>query len=108
MARRKNVLPKLVALKRQQAEQEFYTARKAHEAAEDEAGRLARALKGLDAPEADIESTLLSLRYGHDRKLLADMQENRAEAAEKRGVMDEARETLKRALNSEDQIRKMS
>lgn len=107
MSRRKNVLPKLVALKRQQAEQDFYAARKDHEASEDEAGRLARALEALDAPGDDIELTILSLRFGHDRKLLADLESQDAETAQKRDVMDEAREALKRALNSEEQIRKM-
>ncbi|HPE46783.1 MAG TPA: hypothetical protein PLR76_00225 [Hyphomonas sp.] len=107
MADKKRVLNKLVGLRRQKAEQDYLAARMEQEALAAEAERLTGALRALDEPDADAGDAILSLRFGHVRKVLSDIEASKAAAAAKEAELDEAREALKRAFDSEQRLKDM-
>ncbi|MEZ5946714.1 MAG: hypothetical protein R3C04_07675 [Hyphomonas sp.] len=107
MAEKKVDLTKIVALKRQKAEQDFRAVQIEREQMSEEAERLAAALRALDDPGPDVDATILALRHGHVRKVMSDMAAGNAAAVQKDAELDEAREALKRAFDSEERLKDM-
>ena len=63
--------------------------------------------RALDEPDAEVDDAILSLRFGHVRKVLSDIETSKAAAAAKEAELDEAREALKRAFDSEQRLKDM-
>ena len=107
MAKRKPDLQKIVSLKRQKAEQDFYRAQHERDRIGAEAARLKEALRVLDIPHGEPETFLLSLKHGRASKLIQDIETLRSTAMEKESDLRSAHDVLKRAFDSEDRLKRM-
>lgn len=99
-------LLKLVALKRQKAEQSLAIVQ----------ARLRELAKELDTLQSelskadqagDIQALMLASRNGHAVRVLREMDLKRSEIAQTKLHLHQAREDLKMILNSEDQLNQM-
>lgn len=104
MAKQKDVLKKIVALKRQSVEQQV-------RALQIEVDRIVAALRELSASltamdelRAGFEALRLAEQNGHARKLISDIRAGEALLNLKRAELHEAREALKRVFHSEERL----
>lgn len=104
MPKQREVLRKIVALKRQSAEQRV-------RAIEVEAGRieceimeLKASLIGLDETKAGFDALRLAEENGYAHKLIADLCIRQSALAVVRAQLHEAREALKRVFHSEERL----
>ena len=107
MSTRKPDLNKIVSLKRQKAEQDFYLAKRDRDQAGAEVARLEESLRVLDSQHEEPETFLLSLKNGHASKLIQDIEAVRATVTEKESRLRSAHDVLKRAFDSEDRLKRM-
>ena len=104
MAGRKDVLPRIVALKRQKAEQDLAVLQARQRQFETRIKTLQEELAKADSSIADFQALRLASQNGHARRLLQEVDRVQADLAALAGPMHLAREALKRILNSEDQL----
>lgn len=97
-------LKKLVALKRQRAEQAFALARAGLQVEERRLTQLQAELSAIDANAGDYADFVLSMRFGRTAYLMQRVEAARQAVASKRKTLDAARETLKSVLYSEDRV----
>ena len=95
---------KLVALKRQRAEQDLAQATTAIRAEQAELERLQAELAALDATTAGYGDIALSARFGHSSFLLQQLAAARDRIAARREALEAARDALRRAIHSENQL----
>ena len=99
-------LLKLVALKRQKAEQSLAIVQTELRDLGKQLDALQEEFASADQAGGDVHA-MLSSRYGHSRRVLHDMDRKRSEIADAQQRFNAAREELKRILNSEDQLIQM-
>lgn len=104
MADPDRMLARLVALKRQQAEQRLWAAQQDLEATRTALTRLQSRLQAADGGE--VSARLIAYRQGHVEKLVADIAAQQERVASRQAALEEARESLKKALHSENQLRR--
>lgn len=104
MARKREVLRKIVALKRQSAEQHLRVIQMDLDRIEATLTELTVRLQGIDRAKAGFDALRLAEEHGHSRKLIADIRAAQANLIVKRESLHEAREALKRAFHSQEQI----
>ena len=102
------VLEKLVALKRQRAEQHVLAIQQEVDAAEARLACLAESLKSADRDEVDFAVRKLSYQQGHIEKLLADMAAQRAVIAQKQEELARAQMELRKAFHSQDRLAELA
>ncbi len=102
----KAVLSELVALKRRRAEQRLAAAQIEMDRAQAAMQGLIEDLKSVDRLEIAPEDRLLSLAKGRTVALSAQIAAAKVSMATKQEEAQEARDALKRALYSENQIGK--
>ena len=100
-AKTAKTLSSLVALKRQQAEQAYGSARADLAAAEAELAAMQAQLRAVPEHGDDFEAAALSDRFGHSRRLLALIEAQRGRIAEKQLVVARRQHELRRAFGSE-------
>lgn len=104
MAKNKDVLPKIVALKRQRVEQQVLALQQDVARIETAISDLAEGLKAMDDPPAGFEALSLSHGNGHAPMLIRDIDARKAELAQRRAELDAARLALKNVFHSEEQL----
>jgi hypothetical protein len=104
MARQAQVLKRIVALKRQSAEQRVRALQIEAEGIEAEIAGILRDLAALDEVIAGIDAHLLAEQYGHARKLIDNRRAAEVRLLAKRREVREAHEALKRAFHSEERL----
>lgn len=104
MAAKKDVLQKIVALKRQSAEQHVRTLQLDVERIEASIGDLAAGLKSMDVRKAGIDAHRLAEAHGHVGKVIRDIGARNAVLETKRAELQEAREALKRVFHSQERL----
>ncbi len=104
MAKQAIPLRKIVALKRQSAEQHLRAVQIEADRIEAVITALRANLLDLDHVHAGFEAHRLSETHGHVRKLLADIGAAEAELALKRVDLQAAREALKRVFHSDERL----
>jgi hypothetical protein len=100
-------LRKLVALKRQKAEQTLAIVQMRLRDLSAELDALQREFTSADRAGGDIQALMLASRNGHAKRMLWEMDRKRTEIAEMKLKLQQAREDLKLILNSEDQLSRM-
>ena len=100
-------LLKLVALKRQKAEQSLAIVQAELRDLGKQLDALQEEFASADRAGGDVRAMMLSSQYGHSRRVLHDMDRKRSEIADAQQRFNAAREELKRILNSEDQLIQM-
>ncbi len=108
MADRKPLLRKLVALKRQKAEQAFQTLQQDRGRAETAIKKLSDSLQTMNTQTLPFDIRRLAHQQGHVEKLIADIDAQRTLLSETETQLGLARDALKRALHSEDRLRHMT
>ena len=106
MVDKKPPLKKLVALKRQRAEQALLSVQQDLTALMAELKRLEQQLAAMDGEGGGIESHILAYEHGFDQRQVYAIAACRARIAEKEAEYFSAREALKRAFDSEDRLRR--
>ncbi|WP_321490737.1 hypothetical protein [uncultured Hyphomonas sp.] len=106
MAQKGPPLQKLVALKRQRAEQDMLSAQQELTALKTELKRLETDLAALNGEAGGIESHILSYEHGYAQRQTFAIQACRAKIAEKETDFTAARDALKRAFDSEERLRR--
>ncbi|MBR9808635.1 MAG: hypothetical protein GYB49_15570 [Alphaproteobacteria bacterium] len=104
MSKQNRVLLKLVALKRQRAEQGLAIAQARRRELQAGLADLQAQLAAADAAQIDFQALSLSARNGHVQRLLNKLADQQAQVEQSQACVAEAREELKRILNSEDQL----
>lgn len=104
MAKQKDVLKKIVALKRQSAEQRVLVLQTDAEKIEASISRLRAGLAAMDSTAAGFDALRLAEENGHVRKVVDDIKAAQAALQEKQLEVSEAREALKRAFHSESRL----
>jgi hypothetical protein len=104
MAKQREVLRKIVALKRQSAEQHLRAIQMDVDRIVSDIGQLNINLHALDEVKAGFDALRLAEEHGHARKLIADIRAAEAVLVVKRSELHEAREALKRAFHSQEQL----
>lgn len=104
MARQKDVLKKIVALKRQSVEQQVRALQIEVERIEAAIRKLAENLGAIDKLRAGFEALRLAEENGHARKLISDIRAGQALLAVRKRELDDAREALKRVFHSEERL----
>ena len=104
MAKHKDVLPGLVALKRQRVEQQVLALQQDVARLESAIEGLADSLRAMDNPPAGFEALSLSQENGHVPMLLKDIDTRKAELARRRAELNAARLALKNVFHSEEQL----
>ena len=104
MAKQREMLKKIVALKRQSAEQYMRAVQTDAERMEAAISALHADLRALDEVRAGFDAHRLAEENGHVRKLLADIRAGEAALMLKRAELHEAREALKRVFHSEERL----
>lgn len=107
MSKRKPDLQKIVSLKRQKAEQDHAIAQKELDRVGLEARRLVETLSDLDKDRDDVRSLMISHQNGHVTKLMRDIDALHSSVSEREAELLGARNTLKRAFDSEDRLKRM-
>ena len=95
---------KLVALKRQRAEQVLAQTTTALRAADAEVSRLRAELSALDQTSADYVDIALSARFGRSGFILKQIETAEARRAACRTELEAARDALRRVIHSENQL----
>lgn len=106
MAGKKPPLRKLVALKRQRAEQVLLGVQQDLNALAAELRRLEESLAAMDGQGGGIESHILAFEHGFVQRQIGEINACRARILEKEQEYFAAREALKRAFDSEDRLRR--
>lgn len=104
MAKPKDVLPKIVALKRQRVEQQVLVLQQDVARIEAAIEGLAAGLKAMDNPPAGFEALSLASENGHVPKILGDIETRKAELARRRAELDDAIQALRNVFHSEEQL----
>ncbi len=104
MPKQKDVLKKIVALKRQSAEQRVRAVQIDVERIEAGIQSLIASLQGLDEAKAGFDAQRLAEEHGHPPKLIADIRAAEAALAARRTDLAAAQEALKRAFHSEERL----
>jgi predicted nucleic acid-binding Zn-ribbon protein len=104
MARQAQVLKRIVALKRQSAEQRVRALQIEAEGIEAEIAGIMRDLATLDEVTAGIEAHLLAEQHGHVRKLIDNRRAAEVRLLAKRQEVRAAHDALKRAFHSEERL----
>jgi len=104
MAKQAQVLKRIVALKRQSAEQRLRALQIEAEGIESAIAGISRELASLDEVAAGIDAHVLAEQHGHARKLIENRRAAEARLSEKRREVLEAQEALKRAFHSEERL----
>lgn len=104
MSKQTDMLKKIVALKRQSAEQRVRTLQIDADRIEAGIAALEASFQQLDALIGGFEAHRLAEENGHARKLLADIRAADAALQVKRIDLHEAREALKRVFHSEERL----
>ena len=104
MAAKKDVLQKIVALKRQSAEQHVRMLQLEAERLESSISALLTSLKSMDEGRAGIDAHLLAEAHGHVGKVIKDIAARRAELSRIQFELHEAREALKRVFHSQERL----
>lgn len=107
MSKRKPDLQKIVSLKRQKAEQDHSIAQKELERADVEVRRLVETLSDLDKDCDDVRSLMMSHQNGHVAKLMRDIDALQSSMSQKEAELQDARNSLKRAFDSEDRLKRI-
>lgn len=101
------MLEKLTSMKRQKAEQQMLALQGDLRTIESVLAALGENLTALDAPGADADLTTLAVQHGRLNELVRDIRSRQAALPAKEAEVEAAREALKRALYSEDQIARL-
>ncbi len=104
MARQKDVLKKIVALKRQSAEQRLLVLQTDAERIEAAIRQLRAGLAAMDTAGAGFDALCLAEQNGHVRKIISDIRTAQDALALKQTEVFDAREALKRAFHSENRL----
>ncbi len=104
MARSDAVLQRLVALKRQAAEQSVLALQQRVRQAEAALGEAVARLDATDSEHLDFTLRKLAHQQGHIRKALADIEAQRRAVEETRSHLGEAETALRRALHAEERL----
>ena len=104
MAVRKDALRKIVALKRQSAEQKVRALQLDVESIEAAINDLTAGLKALDEGKAGIEAYFLAQAHGHVDRVIRDIDARNAALLVRRSELDAAREALKRVFHSQERL----
>ncbi len=104
MPKQREVLRKIVALKRQSAEQHLRAVQLDVERIEAGIAALRDGLRAMDEVRAGFDAHRLAEENGHARKLIADFGAAETALVHKRSELHEAREALKRAFHSEERL----
>jgi hypothetical protein len=104
MAKQAQVLKRIVALKRQSAEQRVRALQIEAERIEAEIAGISRELAALDEVVAGLDAHVLAEQHGHARKLIDNRRAAEARLLAKRRDVREAQEALKRAFHSEERL----
>lgn len=104
MPKQREVLRRIVALKRQSAEQHLRAVQIAADGIAANIAQLTASLHALDEAKAGFDALRLAEEHGHARKLIADIRAAEAMLVVKRSELHEAREALKRAFHSQEQL----
>lgn len=104
MPKQREVLRRIVALKRQSAEQHLRAVQMDVDQTVSDIARLNAGLHAMDEAKAGFDALRLAEEHGHARKLIADIRAAEAALAVKRSELHEAREALKRAFHSEERL----
>ena len=107
MPKQNRVLLKLVALKRQKAEQDLAIAQARLRTLQVGLANLQAQLEAADGSGRDFQSLSLSSRHGHVQRLLANAAEQCDLIEQAQVCVADAKENLKRILNSQDQLTAM-
>lgn len=107
MANTQRKLLKLVALKRQKAEQALALVQSRLRQLESDLQALQADLARADSGDADVQALMLASRHGHMERMLSEMDRKQADIADAKQQLHRAREDLKKILNSEDQLAQM-
>ncbi|KCZ92243.1 hypothetical protein [Hyphomonas johnsonii] len=105
MAAGKHTLQKIVSLKRQKAEQDFQAVQQELDRVREAAEEITSTLRALDGQTDGADTLILAHRHGHVRKLISDLDAQRAAIAGKEAELLAAREVLKRAFDSEERLK---
>jgi chromosome segregation ATPase len=108
MAQKGPPLQKLVALKRQRAEQNLLSVQQELTALKTDLQRLETDLTSLNGEAGGIEAHILSYEHGYAQRQTLAIQACRAKITEKEAEFAAAREALKRAFDSEQRLRRES
>lgn len=106
MAESKPVLKKLVALKRQRAEQVLLGIQQEISALKLELAGLEERLLAMNGQGRGIEAQFLSYEHGYVQRLVSALGQCRTRIIRKETEMLAARESLKRAFDSEERLRR--
>lgn len=101
------MLEKLTSMKRQKAEQQMLALQGALRRSESVLAALDANLTALDAPGTDADLTALAVQHGRLSQLVRDIRSCQAGLPAKEAEVEAARDALKRALYSEDQIARL-
>lgn len=104
MARTDAVLKRLVALKRQAAEQSVLALQQRVREAEAALGEAVARLDATDSEHLDFTLRKLAHQQGHVRKVLADIDAQRRVVEDSRTHLGDAEDALRRALHAEDRL----
>jgi len=104
MARKGPDLKKLVALRRQKAEQALALLQADIRAGEEALVSLQAELASLDKAAGDFGALSLAHRHGRPGALLARISETQAQIAENKGRLPAMRDAVKAALHSEQRL----
>jgi len=108
MAKQRDVLRKIVVLKRQSAEQQVRALQIDVDRIESAIGALSASLQSIDEARAGFEALRLAEENGHARKLIGDIRAGEARLAVKSAELAAAREALKRVFHSEERLDQIS
>lgn len=108
MAAKKDVLQKIVALKRQSVEQKVRTLQIEAERIESSIRELSASLLRIDEGAAGFEAHRLAEANGYAGKLLRDIAVARQALKAKRAEINEALEALKRVFHSQERLGEIS
>lgn len=108
MADHKPLLRKLVALKRQKAEQSFQSLQQDRNLIETTLRNLSDSLQAMNTQDLPFDTRKLAHQQGRVEKLIADIDAQRVLLAKTQSQLALARDALKRALHSEDRLQRMA
>jgi hypothetical protein len=104
MAKQKDVLKKIVALKRQSAEQRVRALQNDIDRIEIAIQAHIAGLNGLDEAKGGFDALRLAQEHGHPAKLIADIRAAEAALTVKRAELHAAREALKHVFHSQERL----
>ncbi len=108
MPKQREVLRKIVALKRQSAEQRVRAIQIEADGIDADIAELTASLHALDETKAGFDALRLAEENGHARKLIADIRAGQAALIIKRAELHTAREALKHVFHSEERLSQTS